>query len=273
MLFGTTELAARIERAERDLVASACALVQRRTHDAFLADFGGGFAAFTEPGSPLNKVVGLGFAPFDETAWLAIEAELMRRGPVQVELSTLADPALGKFLTGRGYQLVGVENVSGRALAGFAAPPPPDGVEVAVCPPPDLDRWLDVVTTGFASPDAQGLATHETFAREVIERVIRDFAGARGLVLFLAHCGGEPAGAGSMRLDGTLAQLCGASTLPAQRRRGVQSALLAHRLAFAAERGCDLALVTTQPGSKSQQNMHRQGFELLYSRNVLVRSG
>lgn len=271
MLFCDTELAARIERAERDLVASACARVRHRIPDAYLTEIAGGFAAFTEPGSPLNKVVGLGFAPFDATAWLGVEAELARRGPVPVELSTLADPALGKFLTGRGYQLVGVENVSGRALAGYVAPPP-DRVEVAVCPPHEFERWLDVGVTGFATADTQGLAPHESFDRAVAERVIRDFAGARGLVLFLALCDGRPAGAGSMRIDGTLAQLCGASTLPAQRRRGVQSALLAHRLAFAADRGCDLALVTTLPGSKSQQNMHRQGFELLYSRNVLVRS-
>jgi hypothetical protein len=31
--------------------------------------------------------------------------------------------------------------------------------------------------------------------------------------------------------------------------------------------------VTTEPGSKSQQNVQRQGFELLYSRAVLVRGG
>ena len=30
-------------------------------------------------------------------------------------------------------------------------------------------------------------------------------------------------------------------------------------------------MVTTQPGSKSQQNVQRQGFELVYARAVLVR--
>ena len=34
--------------------------------------------------------------------------------------------------------------------------------------------------------------------------------------------------------------------------------------------GCDLAVVTTQPGSKSQENVQRRGFELLYTRAVLV---
>ena len=63
----------------------------------------------------------------------------------------------------------------------------------------------------------------------------------------------------------------GAATRPSHRRRGVQSSLLAARLARAAEAGCDVAVVTTQPGSKSQQNVQRQGFELLYTRAVLVR--
>ena len=50
------------------------------------------------------------------------------------------------------------------------------------------------------------------------------------------------------------------------RRQGVQTALLSTRLADAAAAGCDIAVVTTAPGSKSQQNVHRQGFQLLYTR-------
>ncbi|MEJ2340034.1 MAG: hypothetical protein P8Y15_14260 [Gemmatimonadales bacterium] len=74
-----------------------------------------------------------------------------------------------------------------------------------------------------------------------------------------------------MRLSGGIAQLCGAATLPEHRRRGVQTALLARRLADAAHAGCDVAVVTTQPGSKSQENVQRRGFELLYTRAILVR--
>ena len=33
----------------------------------------------------------------------------------------------------------------------------------------------------------------------------------------------------------------------------------------------DIAVVTTQPGSKSQQNMQRQGFDLLYTRAILLK--
>lgn len=74
-----------------------------------------------------------------------------------------------------------------------------------------------------------------------------------------------------MRTFEGVALLCGSSTLPAHRRRGVQTTLLATRLAEAAAVGCDLAVVTTLPGSRSQHNVQRHGFELLYTRAILVR--
>ena len=51
----------------------------------------------------------------------------------------------------------------------------------------------------------------------------------------------------------------------------LQGALLAARLEIAAEAGCDVAVVITEPGSKSQENVQRHSFELLYTRAILVR--
>jgi hypothetical protein len=47
--------------------------------------------------------------------------------------------------------------------------------------------------------------------------------------------------------------------------------LLSARLAAATAAGCDIAVVTTLPASKSQRNVQRQGFDLLYTRATLVR--
>ena len=74
-----------------------------------------------------------------------------------------------------------------------------------------------------------------------------------------------------MRITDGIAQLTGAATAPALRRRGVQAALLAARLRDAAEAGCDVAVVTTAPGSTSQKNVQRNGFDLLYARLILAR--
>ncbi|MCL9794272.1 GNAT family N-acetyltransferase, partial [Frankia sp. AgKG'84/4] len=68
-----------------------------------------------------------------------------------------------------------------------------------------------------------------------------------------------------------VAQFGGAATVPAHRRRGIQSALVAARFVDATAAGCDIAVVTTQPGSKSQQNVQRQGFDLLYTRAILTK--
>jgi len=94
---------------------------------------------------------------------------------------------------------------------------------------------------------------------------------AAGTVRYAALRDGAIAGGATMRIAEGVAQLTGAATAPAHRRRGVQSALLSARLADAAAAGCDVAVITTQPGSKSRQNAQRQGFDLLYARAVLVR--
>jgi GNAT superfamily N-acetyltransferase len=113
--------------------------------------------------------------------------------------------------------------------------------------------------------------SHEEFPREVIARAMRDLAAAAGVVRYVALRDGVIAGGASYRIAEGVAQLTGAATVPTHRRRGVQTALLSARLADAAAAGCDLAVITTQPGSKSQQNAQRRGFDLLYTRAVLMK--
>lgn len=93
-------------------------------------------------------------------------------------------------------------------------------------------------------------------------------AGFRG---YMARITGTIVGGAVLRIDEGVAQFSGAATLPAFRRRGVQTALLRARLADAARAGCDIGIVVTQPASKSQQNVQREGFWLLYARQLLVK--
>lgn len=277
MLFATTTLAARIERAECSLLEdSARAIAQRRAGaDVIVQSVAGGVATYCGAGSPLNKVAGLGFggpvsnAELDELEHL----HALRGSPVQVELSSLADAKLAPALCDRGYRLVGFENVLGRPLAADRVPSSGElsELDIAVIDDEDLPTWVDTVVTAFAAPDEQGVPSHESFPREALEQTISDMAQVGGLVRYLAIRDGAPAGGASMRLSEGIAQLTGAATLPAHRRRGIQTALLARRLADGASAECDVAVVTTQPGSKSQENVQKKGFELLYTRAVLVR--
>ncbi|HVO09224.1 MAG TPA: GNAT family N-acetyltransferase [Vicinamibacteria bacterium] len=272
-MFASIALAARIEAAESRLMTEiAGAAARRRPRDGvFVLEVGGGSATWVGEGSPANKVAGLGFAAAPAEALIDVveQAFAARRSPVQVELSCLAESSLAASFTRRGYLLVNFENVLGQALPA-GVPPPPPGIEIRDCRAADR-AWLDAITTGFAHPDVEGVPSHESFPRELVERTLLDMASVPGLRHQLAWRNGELAGAGSMRLWDGVAQLCGAATLPQHRRQGVQTALTLARLRAAAEAGCELAVVTTQPASRSQQNAQRQGFSLLYTRAILVR--
>jgi len=273
MTFGGVPLAARVELAESRLIADATAeAIRHGAPRAFVTPLAGGVAAFARPGSPLNKVAGVGFAGgLDERLLAELEAACAEREtPVRFELSTLGDPGIPALLSRRGYVLESHEHVLGRALPLEAGPERFD-LQVVVSPPNELPLWLDTVIEGFAHPDGQGVATSESFPRELLEITLRDMHRCEGLVRYLAWRRGSVAGGASLRLHGDVAILCGAATLPAHRRRGVQTALLSARLDEAGRAGCDLAVVTTQPGSKSQENVQRQGFALLYARAVLVK--
>jgi GNAT superfamily N-acetyltransferase len=273
-LFCDTALAGRIERAEAQLIAKASEAARCRPAGTagFTIPIAGGVASFAEEGSPFNKVAGLGFGGVPGPAALEeIEQAFSACGaPVQIELAHLADPTIGVLLTERGYRLVSFENVLGLALTGTPERVTPPGIEVRRSSEDEFGSWLEVQIEGVAHPDTQGVPGHEEFPREVIERAERDFAAA-GVMRYAALHDGVMAGGASFHLAEGIAQLTGAATAPAHRRQGIQTALLSARLADAAAVGCDIAVVTTQPGSKSQQNVQRQGFDLLYTRAILVR--
>ena len=271
-LFCDIEMAARLERLEAELIARGSDAARRRGADprGFARPLAGGVASFADVDSPLNKVAGLGFGGIPTAADLdQVERDFAVCGsPVQAEVSTLADPAIGDLLTGRGYRLVSFEDVLG-CRPGPATDAPSE-VEVRRATADEFDEWLELVADAFAVADTQGVASHEDFPRETVLNAMRDMADT-GLRHYLALRDGVPAGGASMRVADGVAQLTGAATRPEHRRRGVQSALLGARLSEAAYEGCDLAVVTTQPGSKSQQNVQRQGFDLLYTRAILLK--
>jgi hypothetical protein len=280
MLIATTTLAARIERAEADTAAAFGQAAVRPGRNVSVEPVGGGTAVYGAPGDPFNKVAGLGFAPLEVSDLAALEGRYdARQAEMRVELASLADPAVATCLTGRGFRLIGYENVLGLALTPEAVSAFAREREIAagrgivVSATSETRAWIRIVADGFSSLDSfDGPPPTESFPRESMERIFSEFSAAPGCRLFLATRDGDPAGGGSLRIVGRLAQLAGAATLVAHRRRGVQSALLRARLVEAAEEGCDLAVVTTEPASKSQENVQRAGFALLYVRAILVRT-
>ena len=273
-MFADAPLAARIDRSEARLCADIAASVQAKHPESapFVLPISGGLAVYAGRASPTNKVIGLGFdGPLDLDALQTIEARWRERNePVRIELSILADATIAPALSERGYRLHGFENVLARRVtpdhSAMAA-----GVTVETLRDEDLPAWIDIAVNAFKNLDGTGSVADDAMPREELERVLRDFGEVPGFTRYLARIDGQPVGEAALRIDGDLAQVAGAGTLPAFRGRGVQKALLQQRLADARAAGCDLAVVTTAPGTRSQDNVMRRGFVLLYTRAVLLK--
>ena len=277
-MFASAELAAHIDSAEGRLCADIVrASTDNATSRSLVTPLAGGVVVYAGPGSPMNKGIGLAITEALEEAPLAAveDAWRDRQEPMRIELSALARPEAATLLTRRGYQLVGFENQLGCDLAatdsGLLAPGYDGPIVVARLADADEKLWRDVTVDGFAQPDGSA-APHEIFPREVLDEIFVTLGHTSGFRRYVARIDGEVAGTASLRIDGDIAQLAGAATLPAFRRRGVQTTLLRHRLREARDAGCTLSVVTTAPGSTSQANVQRRGFALLYTRAILVKT-
>jgi N-acetylglutamate synthase-like GNAT family acetyltransferase len=273
-MFADSLLASRIDGAEARLCAGF-ARVRPPESRPLVLPLSGGLAVYAGPASPINKVIGLGFdGPLDLTALAEVEREWQDRGePVRIELSILADATIGPALSARGYRLDGFENALGRPLDGTSRVATAPEITVETLRDGDTRVWADIAVAAFLSLDGTGSVADDALSREQLERELCDFATIPGLTPYLARIDGEAVGEAALRVDheSRLAQFAGAGTLVAFRGRGVQKALVQQRLADAHAAGCDLAVVTTAPGTRSQDNVMRRGFVLLYTRAILVK--
>jgi GNAT superfamily N-acetyltransferase len=264
-LFADLALARRLETADAWFKLSY-AQAQNRLHpelDTAALQTAGGCAAYLGPGSPLNRAVGLGLnGPVSADELTQIEELFHARGAAaRVELCPLADPSLLRLLNQREYRLAEFKNTWVRRLrAGETFPAPT--IEVRAVEPKDSDLWIRTVAQGFTGRDEL------TPGDLVIPTPNYHMSTA---TCFLAWLDGEPVGGGVMAVYEGLASFFSASTRPAFRGRGAQTALLHARLTAAVAAGCDLAMVHTTPGAASQRNVERAGFRLAYTKMALVR--
>jgi GNAT superfamily N-acetyltransferase len=259
-------LARRLERAEgtscvRSVEARARVFPER---GATWTEIAGAYAMFDGPESPITQTFGLGLfeTPTDE-ALATIERFYEERGaPAFHEVSPLADMQTFALLNARGYQPFEFTSVMYRAIgeAGQAGQAGQvgrnDQVHVRRAGPDDADLYARTAAEGW----------RESGFAEFVHDMARVYAASRGVDVFLAELDGRAIATGVLSIYDGVAHFAGASTVPDGRRRGAQNALLDHRLRFAAERGCDIALMGALPGSGSQRNAERNGFRIAYTR-------
>lgn len=272
-MFCSPALATAIDRAEGRFCAAIAQAAPGVADgaDLLLAPVGGGLAVFAATDSPMNKIIGAGFDGLVDDAELdRVERHFAARGArLQAEVATLADPALHRQLCARGYAPSGFENVLGHSLTTVIETPSEIAVQRAE--PAEIPDLADVFAEAFANPDVGGVGGDTVPPSDELKHWFTTTSRVDGYRAYVARLEGVIAGAAALRIDGTIAQFSGAGTRPGYRRRGVQSALLRARLRDAAAAGCTVGVVVTQPASQSQQNVQREGFALLYARQLLVK--
>ena len=273
-MFDDLATARRIEEAEAGLTRAVVegVIADGDAPRAFLRQLGGAIAAYIRPGSPMNKLIGAGLtAPIPETELEKVETLMRACGErTRIELSTAAPPTVEGWLLRRGYRLIGLENVLVRSLDRGPEAITMD-VQVERVAPEAIARWTQTTIEASAQLDQTGSAV-DHFSVETIAAAVEDFLRAPGFDRFLARWNGVPVGAASMRIQDRIALLSGSATLAPYRLRGVQTALIAARLAEARERGAELAVVTTAPDSRSEANLLKRGFSAAYARAILERA-
>jgi GNAT superfamily N-acetyltransferase len=190
----------------------------------------------------------------------------------RVELSPYADDALVRQLADAGFVVRVYENILFRPLGGperieapRAAPP---GLRIGVIDPGDAGLVREaarVVALGFTPPGQE--------VREEDLDVWSRCAAHPRTTLLGAFLDGALVGAGSLEISGEIATLFGLSVLEGFRRRGIQQALIAERLRRAAASGASVATIGARPLVPTERNVRRMGFQIAYTKTILVRPG
>ena len=261
MIFANLDLAKRLEGAE----AFACAqfAVARKRLDPHSTsawmNCAGATVVFDGIDAPTTQTFGLGlFEELTAASLDQIEQFFLTRGAeVMHEVCPFAGASTLDLLCARGYRPFEISNVLYRK----AEPPTEshaDGIRVRIASLDEAQLWSDINARGWTHEHPE----FESFVRETgVLMVARE-----GSPCFLAEVDGTPGAAGALILHQGVALFGGASTVPDLRRRGLQAALLHERMRYAAEHGCDLAMMVAEAGSNSQRNAERIGFRVAYTR-------
>lgn len=256
-------LARRLERAEAEANADFVEARAKLFPDsgATWIEVAGAYAMFDGVHSPCTQTFGLGM--FDEVG--APELEQIetffqsRHAPVHHEISPMADFALFTLLSQRGYHPIEFTSLLHRPLYRDISLhiAHNEQLHVRQITRDEAELWAQTAAAGWSE--------HVEFGDVMLE-FSRLSAAREGALLFLAELNGQAIATGGMFIHEGVALLAGASTIPSARNQGAQLAILESRLRYAAEEGCDIAMMGAAPGSTSQRNAERQGFRIAYTR-------
>jgi GNAT superfamily N-acetyltransferase len=260
------DLALKLETAES---LNQVSFVQ--SHNQLIADsqacfqkIGSGYAIFAGLDSPLTQIFGLALdgefkaEQIDELE----DFYKQRKAPVNLEVCHLSDITLSHLLIDRSYQITEYSNVLLRQINPEEHFELSNQNQIHKVGEDEIDDYAVVISEGF-------LETKDI--PDSFPELFKVCFNQPNCSIFGARKNDRPAGGGALFLQGDVALLGGASTLPEYRNQGIQTDLLKARLAQAQAVSCQWAMVTTSPGSVSQKNVERQGFQVVYARTKFTR--
>lgn len=262
MIYSDKSLSQKLERTEAranaDFVETRAKLEPKS--GAEWINVAGTYAMFDGPESPCTQTFGLGL--FDDVTGDhldQLEMFFMARGaPVFHEVSPLTDPSLMQTLNERGYRPIELTSVMFRELELGVPPPGETEINTRIVTEDEADLWARTSAAGW-STEMEGLA-------DFMLGFGRISARCQGAYPFLAELDGNAISTGMLFIYDHVCVLAGASTVAEARNQGAQNALLSARLKFAVERECKLAIMGAAPGSQSQKNAQKNGFNIAYTR-------
>lgn len=257
------DLIERVERSRwRNLPAYAAAYrtlyPDARTTTRQLA---GGVAAFTETGSPLNHLSAAGLTEPITAQGLAEVESFFAEFDSEFEAWVAPGRDLAPFIA-RGYPDPTTIRVFTRPAAPVDAIAGTITVErVKQGSTDDAETYGRLAAAAFGSPDP------------VMIRLFAALFAVPGVGLYRARVDGTVAGVARLAIDGDLAEFGGGATLPEFRGRGVQQAMLRHRINEACAAGCSILVTEAEPGTGSTRNILRAGFEAAFDYSVFTSNG
>lgn len=231
-------------------------------------ELAGGRVVLCGRGMYVNRAMAVGLeGPLTSAGLDQIERRSAAVGvPAAVEVTPASDPSVSSQLVDRGYRPDGTTTALRRSLDEIDGVP--DGsIVIRPANAELLTTWQATSALGWGHQDPRARRTSDVFAQ--VAAVI----DGDGLILASDAGDGRPIGCASLTVRDGVATLGGMSTVPTERRRGVQAELIRYRLQSARSQGCELVTTTAATGGASERNLIRHGFEPWFTITTLVRAG
>jgi GNAT superfamily N-acetyltransferase len=228
-------------------------------------ELAGGRVVLCGRGMYVNRAMAVGLdGPLsdDDFEFLEARSDAVGVAPA-VEVSPETHPAVHRQLAERGYRPDAETTALRRSV---------DPIERAddgwiVIRPANTDllaTWQSTSAKGWGHVDPAARRASDVFAG------VAATVDGEGLVLATDASDGRPIGCASLTFRDGVATLGGMSTVPAERGRGVQAALIRYRLHYARSLGCEIVTSSTAAGSASEHNLIRHGFEPWFTITTLI---